>query len=477
MKKNIKYLLLLLVLTGKIFSQNEEIDSLRRILLSQKVQTAHDTVKCRAMIDLAWKLVYSNPDSAVRLTLRAKKLVPNYKRYLGACYHALGWFYDVKTEFDKSLECYDMAMAIWNEYSMSHKQAATLGNMGSVYANMGDYPKALDYYLKSQLICEQLGLKDEIAIGNNNIGLLYYEKNDYERALSYYTQALKVFKEIDHKLGIQSSLSNIGTTYSDMGEKEKALGYLQEALALSEKAGDKLGISTNLGGIGLVFHTSDPDKAISYYQKALAVALETGDKDNIAIWKGNLGELYLKKDRFVESEKYLSGSLSIFVEAKDLEGQMQSNRQLSELYDKTGKGELALKHYRRYSALKDTIFNSEKEKAITFREMNYEFDKKQSVTKSIREKVMLEVETQKKKQQLIIWLVSIGIVLVIVFFVFIFRSLQIARKQKDIIFAQKHLVEEKQREVLDSIYYARRIQKALMPSEWYIAKNLRSLKN
>ena len=72
---------------------------------------------------------------------------------------------------------------------------------------------------------------------------------------------------------------------------------------------------------------------------------------------------------------------------------------------------------------------------------------------------------------------SIGTVLVIVFFVFIFRSLQIARKQKDIIFAQKHLVEEKQREVLDSIYYARRIQKALMPSEWYIAKNLRSLKN
>ena len=478
MKNFLKYLILLLVSANSLFSQKEQMDSLASILRSDKAKSLHDTIKGRIMIDLSWKLAYSNPDSAVRLTIRAVELVKTVNKQLtGACYHALGLFYDVKTEYSKSLEYYDMAMAIWNEYSSLDRQAATLGNMGSVFANMGDYPKALDYYLQSQHICEQLELKEEIAIGNNNIGLIYLEKGDNEKARTYFFKALEVFKGIKNKQGIQSALSNIGSAYTNLKDPEKALRYLEEALSISEQIGDKNGTSTNLGNLGLVFHDSDPDKALDYYEKALNYAMETGDRGNIAIWQGNMGELYLKKKEYDKAGKYLSNALSVFQTSKNLEGQMQTHRQLSELYDKMQKTEWALQHYKRYSAIKDTLFNAEKEKAITFREMNYEFDKKQSVVKAGRNKVMMEVESQKEKQMLVLWLASIGIILVIVFFIFIFRSLQVARKQKDIIVTQKNLVEEKQKEVLDSIHYARRIQKALLPSDVYISRNLRSLKN
>ena len=37
------------------------------------------------------------------------------------------------------------------------------------------------------------------------------------------------------------------------------------------------------------------------------------------------------------------------------------------------------------------------------------------------------------------------------------------------------LVEEKQREILDSIHYAKRIQMALMPNENYISKKMKKL--
>ena len=174
MKKSIKYLILFLVLTNSMFAQKRQIDSLISVLKSDKIKNLHDTIKCRTMIDLSWLLVYSNPDSALHLTLRAKKLAgSNHKLLEGACYHALGWFYNRKAEYTKSLESYDNAMAIWKKYSLLEKEAATLGNIGSVYADMGDIPKGLDYYFKSQLICEQLGLKNEIAIGNNNNQINY----------------------------------------------------------------------------------------------------------------------------------------------------------------------------------------------------------------------------------------------------------------------------------------------------------------
>jgi hypothetical protein len=58
----------------------------------------------------------------------------------------------------------------------------------------------------------------------------------------------------------------------------------------------------------------------------------------------------------------------------------------------------------------------------------------------------------------------------------IFRSLNITKKQKFIIKNQKELVEEKQKEILDSIHYAKRIQNALLPTEKYIQKNIDRMK-
>jgi serine phosphatase RsbU (regulator of sigma subunit) len=84
----------------------------------------------------------------------------------------------------------------------------------------------------------------------------------------------------------------------------------------------------------------------------------------------------------------------------------------------------------------------------------------------------------------------IGLLFVTVFSVFVFRSLKITKKQKQIIEVksreteeqkriaeeQKHLVEEKQKEIIDSIQYARRIQRALITNEKYISKSLTKLK-
>jgi hypothetical protein len=41
---------------------------------------------------------------------------------------------------------------------------------------------------------------------------------------------------------------------------------------------------------------------------------------------------------------------------------------------------------------------------------------------------------------------------------------------------QKKIVEEHQKEIIDSINYASRIQKALMPNEKFIDKNIKRIK-
>ena len=57
-----------------------------------------------------------------------------------------------------------------------------------------------------------------------------------------------------------------------------------------------------------------------------------------------------------------------------------------------------------------------------------------------------------------------------------FRAFSNKRKANEEIEAHKVLLEEKQKEIIDSITYAKRIQQSHMPTERYIHANLQRLK-
>lgn len=59
----------------------------------------------------------------------------------------------------------------------------------------------------------------------------------------------------------------------------------------------------------------------------------------------------------------------------------------------------------------------------------------------------------------------------------IFRGYRQKQKANLEIKKQKELVEEKQKEILDSIHYARRIQNSLLPNEKYIQRKMEWLRS
>ncbi|MDO8999708.1 MAG: hypothetical protein Q7W45_08085, partial [Bacteroidota bacterium] len=69
----------------------------------------------------------------------------------------------------------------------------------------------------------------------------------------------------------------------------------------------------------------------------------------------------------------------------------------------------------------------------------------------------------------------VGFGLVLILALFILRGYKQKQKANAIIITQKRLVDEKQKEILDSIRYAKRIQTALLPNEKYIDKSLQKL--
>ena len=76
-----------------------------------------------------------------------------------------------------------------------------------------------------------------------------------------------------------------------------------------------------------------------------------------------------------------------------------------------------------------------------------------------------------------IWFLVSIVVAIATIALIVFKTLKTTRTQKKFIEKQKEVVEEKQKEILDSIRYAKRIQDALLTSQTYIERNITRLRN
>lgn len=198
--------------------------------------------------------------------------------------------------------------------------------------------------------------------------------------------------------------------------------------------------------------------------------------NGLASITGNLGSLYLKLKKFKEAEMYLKTATAL-TDSMDMYFEMEAfERAYSQLDSIKGNYKGALLHYKRYVAAKDSISSEENTKKQTRPEMQYEFDKKDAVAKAEQDRKDALAASEKKRQMAILLSIAGSGLLVLGFAAFAYRSFLRKRKDNIEISKQKHLIEEKQKEILDSIYYARRIQRSLLTNEYYIARQLNKLK-
>jgi tetratricopeptide (TPR) repeat protein len=508
MSKNsvISFIIILTIMLSKAqtsYSQNKNINSILTFIKKDK----EDTNKVIHLNKLSREYANNgNYNSAMEYGHSALKLALqlNFKKGTASSYNNIGIAYMYQGDFRKALDYYFKALKVDEEIKDKSGMAKHLCNIGIVYSDQGDYPKTLEYYFKALKMAEELGDKNGIATDLGNIGLVYWNQADNPKALDYDFKALKIDKELGHKNEIAKDLGNIGLVFKSQGDLtqeaslrevnySEALKYYFQALKMAEEIGDKNGIATDLGNIGGVYSAQkDCAKALDYYLKALKLSEEIGDKNTITIWLGSIGSIYTsmiqsvstseKKVLANKAEKYLLQALTIDTTIGYLPHEEDTHEQFSSLYMQTGNYKKALEHYKKAMVIKDTLFNQNKNKEITRKEMNYEFEKKETATKAEHIKELAVAAADRKRQRLFLLLVAAVAIAVGIIALIILRSLRITRKQKNIIEEQKHtvekqkeLVEEKQKEILDSIHYAKRIQRSILPTEKYIDKNLKRL--
>ena len=509
---------LLFHLNSFCFSQDSKIDSLLTLL---KTPT-HDTSKVNYLNELSNEykkkgdndnaLLYGNKALALASSLHIGNRNGWYTGMAGA-YNNIGIIYNSKGNYSSALKNHFSALKLLESIRDKAGIANSFTYIGNVYNQQDNYPEAMQNYNIALKIFEEIGDTKGIGLSYNNIGRIYYFQGNYPNALSNYFAALKIMVDIKDKKGISASYGYIGSIYISQGNYAEALKNYETSLEIKKSIGDKRGIAGTYNIIGIIYtKQGDYSKALKNHFASLKVKEELMDRQGISASYNNIGAIYKEQGNYEEALTHFFSSLKIKEDIKDKQGIATSYMNLGVLYTKLNNfkaaqdyltkalnlnNEIGNKekirdsymsfakldslqnnwkdaylHHKLFIIYRDSIDNEETKKKTIQSTMTYEFEKKEATTKSIQDKKDIINASNKKKQELILILVSCLLILVFVFTGIIFRSLHTTRKQKVIIEKKNKLVEEKNKNIIDSINYAKRIQDALLKEEEHVSKHL-----
>lgn len=493
MIKYLKIIALLFVVVFKTLSQENIAINLKQELKKETV----DTSKVNVLNSYAWQFSGVNPDTAIILSKQAVEISKkaNWEKGQAISLGNIGVFYGMKGDYYTAINFFSQSLSIHKQIMHKDGIAKQYSNLGLAYTIQGNSLKALDYYYKGLNVAEEIKDEARIATILGNIGIIYDNQKDYQKSLDYYNRAMKVNKKLlelaskqnnkeeinKNKNGIARHLSNIGLVYMNQKKHDDALKYYFDALKIKEEINVKHLIAVTLVNIGNCYQLQNrDDSALTYYNRALNIANEIGDKENIVLALSDIASIKLERGLYSEAESNLLKALAIAKEIGSISDEKQIEMLFTKLYDKQGKYHLAYEHYKKERLLSDSINNEANTKQQTQLEMQYVFDKKQTADSLMVAEERRINQIKFKQEQTQRYYLYAGLFVVLVFAGVMFNRFKVTSKQKKIIEIkeletreQKVIIEEKHKEITDSINYAERIQRSFLASKDLLDEHLK----
>ena len=439
--------------------------------LLQKLNSATGEEKCDLLNELSLYVVNNDPAEAREYARQAYDLSKelNYKKGSGFALYNLGNVNYYLDEYEEGIENLDEAERIFKEISDESGLGYVANTLGEIHTLTGRYGEALPALFDALSHFQKA--EDEVGLArvNNNIGLIHYYQRNYDEALEYFNQALLTADET--RIGDASLY--IGRVYIDQDNYSEAQKYLEKALAIGEKNEDNYIISDCkylLGRIDAFY--GETDQALEKFLSAIELKIELEDGQGIALCSIHIGNLYLSRKDATKAKEYFYKARSIALDIGVKEELKEANLGLSNSYHFLSQHDSAYFYLNEHNKIQHELLSEEASKKLAELQASLAAQKREA-----------EIEAEKKLEAFskkVMIGSGIAIILVLIVFAFImynrYRMKQKANEQlakfNSEIKLQRDIIEEKNRDILDSIKYAKRIQEAILPTTEILNRSL-----
>lgn len=402
---------------------------------------AGDTAKVNQLLQQSKENFSADPDKALTLANQAKTMAQaiRFKKGEALALKNTGIVYYFQGKHIEALEYYNLSLEVFKEMKDNSGIANLYSNIGVVYYDRGDDTKALENYLQSLRYSELAGDKFRILIALNNVGGVYFIKPaTYDKALEYYGKALQLCEELDKKDELGAISVNIGSIYYERNDNARALLYFNKAL---KAYGDSEGSLNAYNALGKAYNKAGQfELALKNHNAALGIAEKLNNKMGLVQSRMGLGNVYVRKGDFITA-------LNQFTKAETTALELQANHELKDLYQEMAKAYSQTANYKKafeyqslYSGIKDTLYNVETDKKLGTLQFDFDLQKKQGEINLLTKDKAL-TDQMLKRQRLVKTAAIVGLVLVFLIALLIYRNYRIKVKTHRIVDKQKGEIE------------------------------------
>lgn len=414
----------------------------------------------------------SNIDSLINLLRHA-----NDTNYIKLCIKISGEYSNLK-QINLCFNYADSALIRAKAIKMPTMEAKAYSHFGGLYNYINDANKALDNFNAALAIYKKMGfIWGEVSVYINK-GNAYYFCNELSKAEKLYRKALQLYKTMPPDKATEADIyNNLGSACSAQDKHEEALKWFFKSLELCKENKDSISMAYAYNNIGSTYSAQKKYKdGLPYLEKALELKLKYGDNSEKADGYVNLSTIYYSTNNFNKSVSYLDLALKCIdttVYNLDLKKLYES---YADNYESLNNPKEANKYYKLLRHMNSSLFDKEMAAKIEQKELMSDFSNahlKDSLMQATRiEKQKVEISRSNTFRSFLLVIVAS----IVVFLLILYKRYRISQAQKEEIYRQKLLVDEKQKEIMDSIKYARRIQNSLMPTEKYISRIFNKVK-
>jgi len=366
-----------------------------------------------------------------------------------------------------------------------HEKARAYNNLGVYYYTGSKSIDALDYYQKAALILESDNIDYELLNSiYNNIAAIEMQIGEYNTALQTVRKCMKTDFAIGNKSYIANDYNNLASIFDRLKNTDSALYYglqsidIKENKLKTEPTTELINSHTNVGNIYLT--RNNLPAAEVHINKAYKIAEKKQDTASFSSVNYWMAKLFMYKKEYAQAKIYLLQALKYANDNRRILNYAYAYRAMYEVSDSLQEYKNALHYYKLSNKYADSVMSIDMRKQAEVKQLRFEFETKEVYLKNDHEKQMAIEQTKLQKQKIIIWFIIIFLVLVFVSGLFVYRSYLHKKKinkelevKNHLIEQQKELVEEKQKQIVDSINYAQHIQQSILTSETEIKAHLK----
>lgn len=357
-------------------------------------------------------------------------------------------------------------LVLSKERKLLRHQLKTLELLSDHHTYHNDYSLATKYLLERLDIANQL--HDTLAITGcyHRMAVMNFYAGKVDAALANSRMYLKYAEPFGNKQLIANGYTMMSVLYINKNDSvDKAIPYFEKEIAMKKQIGDSVALSVSYNNYGsFLSETNRFTEAEFYLREANRLGLIKGDSLTIAYANYELGLVYMRTKRYALAVSHFKIPVGIWKRWKHWQHLPGGLQRLSQAYEALGDAPHAYTYLSEFIKVQSYVDSTRNMQAMNELEAKYEGDKKAKEIRILNQRDKLR-QAEQRIYKMVLWGVSIGLLLVMIMSFFIYRGLRQKKQANAKLALSNAMLEEKNKEILDSIHYASRIQGAIMKED------------